>query len=715
MSVEQPPGLHAGPSRLPSTKSVTPKITELSRSDQIEVLRDILLTADDGTERRILHKVAQFIEKYPQRAKLPVTTNGDLRARYVEFIERTWEAKDYVSGHFDTTEISELQPDRAMCWADAMCLTLRRYVSATETELHFGHDDGSTFTVEASNRWKPEYQEEQLAKMHGWLRQAAGGDYEHVENVPDGIEVPGEYDNPKLVLLTRSASSKPDATRLVPGEHEADMASSWSVVYDGIRNAVRSFDAADWSYDARSEPHPGGGHGINACYGHEHVVVVVDADAPTHEIRAEMRRPVEAHVRATPTAGPDAHDLDKPEEAWADPAADIGTVEVFDLDDDECPIENVAGYVGAYASLDADDGLLDRPTEYVAWAAAKDALNTRTMRRSEASVEMAKADLETIQGHSPECHAVRDVGESPDETSTDDSTESEATQCNVGYASDWGGKAGRIGKPPVHDQLADRIRSLDADADASVSDITALLRESGWDMSVATVEVAFGAGDRIREVADRMAEPTMPKVCGKVMGAASPATVRRVLDGFTVDAQLAEHIRAEFDRATDAEVVADELQTRSMQATTDRVGAVLDRESYNYDKEQTDPPDNSGWSLDAITRGVGTADAEREEVGARSKVEMVEVETDRDEYADMWLVPPSHIDDPADLVEDADRTVRWRYRNGVGVRGEVTGDYIRDQWGDVPAREWWDYVQPHEAGEPDPFSESGAIRQTARS
>ena len=132
MSTEQPAGLHAGPSRLPSTKSVTPKIPELSRSDQIEVLRDILLTADDGTERRILHKVAQFIEEYPQRAKLPVTTNGELRARYVEFIERTWEAKDYVSGHFDTTELSELQPDRAMCWADAMCLTLRRYVSATQ-------------------------------------------------------------------------------------------------------------------------------------------------------------------------------------------------------------------------------------------------------------------------------------------------------------------------------------------------------------------------------------------------------------------------------------------------------------------------------------------------------------------------------------------------------------------------------------------------------
>jgi hypothetical protein len=699
----QPPELHDGPSRLPSTKSVTPKIPELSRSEQIDVLRDILLTADEGTERRIMHKVAEFVEKYPERAKLPVATSGELRARYVEFVEKTWEVKDYVSGQFDESEMSEMQPERAMCWADALCLTLQRYVAATETELHFGHDDGSTFTVEASNRWKAEYQEKQKGKMHGWLRQAAGGDYDHVENVPDGIEVEGEYENPKLALITRSASSKPDGMRLVPGEHESDMASSWSVSYDAIRNAMRSLglDSSDWSYDARSEPHPGKGHGINACYGHEHIVLVVDADVPTHELRAELRRVAEAHVRATPTAGGEAHDLDKSKEAWCDPNVEIGTVEVFDLDDDDCPIDNVAGYVASYASIDADDGLLDRPTEYVAWAAAKDALNTRTMRRSEASVEMAKADLETIRGHSPNAHAVRDASVASDGSNNDSSSETDPDAGGVSYASDWGGKAGRVGSPVVHERLAERVGSFDADSD--VSGVTATLQERGWDMSRATVEVSFGAGTRIREVADRLDNPTVPQVAGRMVGDVSLATVRRVLDGYTVDADLAEHIRAEFDADADAGAVADELQSRSMAATAGRVGSVLDSESYNYDSEQTTVPDESGWSLDAITRGAGTENAEREEVGGRSHIEMVEADTDRDEYEDMWLVPPSHIDDPADLVEDADRTVRWRYRNGVGGRGDVTGDYIRDHWGDVPPRDWWDYVQPHEAGTPNPF------------
>jgi hypothetical protein len=72
-----------------------------------------------------------------------------------------------------------------------------------------------------------------------------------------------------------------------------------------------------------------------------------------------------------------------------------------------------------------------------------------------------------------------------------------------------------------------------------------------------------------------------------------------------------------------------------------------------------------GWSLEAITTGKGTDVEETEEVGGKSSVEMVEVETARDEYEDMWVVPPKYIDSPAELLDDNDRTVFWRYRNGV--------------------------------------------------
>jgi len=689
-------------SRLPSTKSVLPDFGDLSESEQTEFLRDVLLTADSTTDHDVLTKVAEFVEEYPERARLPISTTGELRARYVEFVEAVWEAEDYEDGQWKSSEVSEFQPKRAMCWADAVSLTLQRYRSAEQTELHFGHDDGSTFSVEASNRWKPAYQEKQLAKMHGWLRQAAGGDYDHVENVPDGITVQGRYDNPKLVLFTRGASSKPDV-RFTPGEHEGDVAASWSTVYDAIRNVARSLDVEAWSYDGRSEPHPGRGYGINACYGHEHVVLVVDSDRPTHEIRAEFRRVAEAHVRATPTAGDKAHDLDRPLSEWSDPAAEIDTCQVFDLDDDDCPIENVAGYVGAYASLDADDGLFERPIEYVAWAATKDALNTRTMRRSESAVEMADDDLQTILGHSPEAHATIDPpGDGQDDDADRNTSESDATGDGLAFYSDWGGKAGRVGSPARSDVLADAVRSR-ADPDADVADVVADMERSGWDLSTAVVEVAFADG-RIQQAIDRLDGPTVPAVAGRFGGDVSPEAVAWVLDGRDLDADLAEYIRDGFDADADPAEVIDELDERKVRVTPERVGATLGRDGFDYDQEQTEFVERSGWSLEAITTGKGTDAEETEEVGGKSSVEMVEVETARDEYEDMWVVPPKYIDSPADLIDNNSSTVFWRYRNGVAFGGDVgiDGGYIRENWGDVPMRDWWDYVQPHEAGTPEP-------------
>ena len=521
----QPGGSRPVQSRLPGTKSALPDFGGLSESEQIEFLRDVLLTADWSTDRDVLVRVAEFVEEYPDRACLPISNDGKLRSRYVEFVDAVWEAEDY-----------EDEPERAMCWADCVSMTLQRYRSAEQTELHYGHDDGSSFSVEASNRWKPDYQEEQLAQMHGWLRQAAGGDYEYVENVPDWIEVPGRYDNPKLVLFTRGASSKPNDVRFTPGECEAAVADSWSTVYDSLRHVTSSLDVESWSYDGRGDPHPGNKLGINACYGHEHVVVVLDSDRPTHEIRGEFRRVAEAHVRATPTAGDRAHDLHRPLSEWSDPDAEIDSCQVLDLDDDDQEIENVASYVGSYASLDADDGLFERPIQYVAWAATKDALNTRTMRRSESAVDMADRDLQTVLHHSP------------DGTATIDSSDD------------------------------------------------------------------------------------------------------------------------------------DQEQTESEEA------------------------ESSGWELEAITTGKGTESEETKEAGGESSVKMVEVETARDEYEGMWKISPKHIGSPAELVDDNGRKVCWRYRDGATISGEaeIRGGYIRQNWGDVPMREWWDYVQPHAAGTPEP-------------
>ena len=65
-------------SRLPSTKSVLGDFGDLSESEQTEFLRDVLLTADSTTDRDVLTKVAEFVEEYPERARLPIGPVGQL-------------------------------------------------------------------------------------------------------------------------------------------------------------------------------------------------------------------------------------------------------------------------------------------------------------------------------------------------------------------------------------------------------------------------------------------------------------------------------------------------------------------------------------------------------------------------------------------------------------------------------------------------------------
>jgi hypothetical protein len=433
--------------------------------------------------------------------------------------------------------------------------------------------------------------------------------------------------------------------------------------------------------------------------------VVLDSDRPTHEIRGEFRRVAEAHVRATPAAGDKAHDLDRPLSEWSDPAAEMDSCQVIDLDDDDSEIENVAGYVGSYASLDSDDGLFERPIQYIAWAATKDALNTRTMRRSEQAVEMADRDLQTVLYHSPEAHVTIDTddGQDDDDDADRNTSESDDTGDGLAFYSDWGGKAGRVGAPARSDLLADAVRSR-AGPDADVADVVADMERSGWGLSTAVVEVAF-AGGRIQQAIDlELVDPTVPAVAGRLGGDVSPEAVAWVLDGRDLDADLAEYIRDGFDADADPAEVIDELDERKVRVTPERVGATLGRDGFDYDQEQTEFVELSGWSLEAITTGKGTDAEETKEVGGSSSVELVEVETARDEYEGVWVVSPKYIDSPADLIDDNSSSVFWRYRNGVAFGSDVAidGGYIREKWGDVPMREWWDYVQPHESGTPEP-------------
>lgn len=704
MSVEESGGSGTAVSRLPGTKSVLPKITDLSKSKQVQMLRQVLLTADENTDLPVMKTTAKFVRDHPERAKLPVHTDGEVRSRYVEFVQKVWEAEEYSWGDMESVEVSEYQPQRAMCWADAFCLTLQRYRSAKETELHFDNSEtGESFTIEASNRWTAEYQKEQMAKMQGWCRQAAGGDFEDVDNVPDNVSVDGVYDDPKMVLLTRSASSEPDV-RLTPGEHESHLADSWSTVYSAVRNVMRDLGIDDWSYDSRSEPHPGKGHGLNACYGHEHVVLIVDADVSKGRLREELRRVQEAHVRATPTAGRDAHDLDLNPEQWADMDVEVDSCQVLDLDDEDEDVENPAGYVGAYASIDGDSGLMDRSVEYIAWAATKDALNTQTMRRSEGAVEMAQTDLALIKSYSEVAH-MSDSSDWYEDDDDESESQSEASEGGCGYPhSDWGGKAASIGGAVVGEVLAAEARAV-ADPDEPVGDVVRKLRRSGWGLSEEVVEVARYQ-DRVERAAADVDGDSVPRIAGRLSGDVRPETVRRVLDSHDVSERLCRYIRSEFDESVDPSDVVDELVSRSMRVSVDKVGEALGRDDYDYqsDQEVDGYADVSDWSLDSLTTGVDTDEEEVVDNPSDGSVEMVEVETERWAYDDIWIALPTVIDDPSDLVDCPSSTVYWRYKDGVATGGVVTGGRIDGDMGadDIKPHEMWNYVRPHEMGTSDP-------------
>ena len=94
-------------------------------------------------------------------------------------------------------------------------------------------------------------------------------------------------------------------------------------------------------------------------------------------------------------------------------------------------------------------------------------------------------------------------------------------------------------------------------------------------------------------------------------------------------------------------------------------------DSSDDDQEQTESVESSGWTLESVTTGKGTESEETKEAGGKPSVKMVEVETARDEYEGMWEISPKHIDSPAELIEDNDRSVFWRYRDGVAISGNA--------------------------------------------
>jgi len=346
----------------------------------------------------VVECVTDFAKEYPGRARLDLATNDGTRIRreYVEVETVEWEEDLRLS-----KEVRErLQLDRPAgtadgevsprSWAEGIRTLLEREVEVQQTTINLERrhlNDVEEYDVVARSRWSKSYQKKYNAQIDAWLRELTGGER------PSGGRTAPSFDDPHIALITLSASSKPDGQRVGPVDHLEALQSSWRSTYHALRNRLRSlgFDSSEWQYDRRAEPHKndrGDGRGVNECYGHEHVILVVDG-----EITAEDLRPiVEKHVEANEWAGEAAHGAD--------------AVEVRTPDE----LTDPAAYVADYCSVDPV-GLFDRSPAYQAWAAAATAANYRTVSRSEAAREAAEADRCRQRAESGESEQVRRHGE----------------------------------------------------------------------------------------------------------------------------------------------------------------------------------------------------------------------------------------------------------------------------------------------------------------
>jgi len=366
------------------------------------------------TKAKVEKCVSEFTEKYPQKSRMPIAT-GDrrkLRREYADIETEEWkEDLRLPEDEYKSYQLPDSRPSgecdgeiTAPTWADALKQLLHKYANTKETTLELrlgerplvssgkeGHsppDPRPVYEVDAKSRWQPEYQKKYRAQLEGWLRELTGGER------PTGGRTDASFEKPHIALISLSGSSTPNGGRIGPVDLNEELNTTWSDhTYHAVRNTLRSlgFDSNDWSYDRRSEPHTnkrGNREGTNACYSHEHIILVIDGEVT----ETDLRPIVEKHVEKCDFAGESAHGE--------------SAIEVREPDE----LDDIGQYVSDYASVAPVD-LFDREPEFQAFAASAAAANYRTVTRSEAAREAARVDMCRQRFESDKSKQHRDHGE----------------------------------------------------------------------------------------------------------------------------------------------------------------------------------------------------------------------------------------------------------------------------------------------------------------
>jgi hypothetical protein len=177
-------------------------------------------------------------------------------------------------------DLDRLDGDRPVSWREAT-KQWRAYIEdKRDTDAVFQNRETGEYASSGDpHRFASEYSDKQYAKLKD-LERGLRRDY--------GKRL-------HTVMLSLTASWCPTGEAMPPVDHLLDLDASWEAVR---RELARQLDGRRWEYLAILEPHETG-------YLHIHVAVFVDGVVT----KADFAPVVEAHIRNSPHAGEDAHDV----------------------------------------------------------------------------------------------------------------------------------------------------------------------------------------------------------------------------------------------------------------------------------------------------------------------------------------------------------------------------------------------------------------------
>lgn len=355
-------------------------------------------------------KLSEFLEEFGAQAHVPLSTEHGRRLR-PECFDEVKETKEVTTEEGETVEVEEVQERTARPLWQGVANMLQWHVDYHKStlRLEYGEESDPTHTlldVDLDNSWFAEYQNKERAKLKALERETCGFEtcdecdtrYCSEPDEHETVYVEGAFEEPVVALTGRTArgAGRP------PVDHAREIAEAWAD--DGVRRSLRyeidklGLSREDWVRWTQGEPHPGSGE--NQGYHHAHDIIILDAAQANGEITAATFRPViESHVEKCDHAGAEAHDLNVADWDSAPSTSEcgcgngceecVGTVSVRYVEEDI--EESVASYAAAYLANEEKD-LLERPPEYLAWAATMWATGTQKGIKTDSANHAIAAD-----------------------------------------------------------------------------------------------------------------------------------------------------------------------------------------------------------------------------------------------------------------------------------------------------------------------------------